>query len=195
MNKDTLPFKGKGETRTHAHLWAATKRMFELAEDEKNSQLRYMTMSSMLYCAFTMEAFLNHAGALLIKTWFQKEERDGPKQKLKHIEKCLETSFDLSKRPFQTLSDLFVYRNWLAHGKTEIILEPTIIKTSSGPDFEFESEWEKWTTYDNAKRFKEDTYSMMHKIHRVKRLESTGLEVLGGASYSSSERLRILGKE
>ena len=195
MKKDPIPFDGQGETRTFAHLLAATKRMFELAEDEKNAQLRYMTMSSMLYCAFTMEAFLNHVGGLLTKTWFEKEERDPPKQKLKYIEKELETSFDLSKRPFQTFSDLFIYRSWLAHGKTEKVLEPTIIDTSAGPDFEFESEWEKWTTYNNAKRFKEDTYIMMNKIFHVKKLESTGMEILGGGQYKSSERNRLLGRD
>jgi len=194
MSKSKQPFDGKGETRTFAHLWAATKRMLDLAEDEKNAQLRYLTMSSMLYCAFTMEAFLNHVGKLVTETWDETEIWFGPKQKLKYIIGNLEATFDLSKRPFQTFDDLFVYRNWLAHGKTEVVHEPTIIETSVGPDFEFESEWEKWTTYETAKRFKEDLYNMMVKIYNVKRLESTGMEVLGGAQYKHSEKERLLGK-
>lgn len=195
MKKEESKFKGKGETRTYVHLWAATKRLFELAENEKNVQLRSMTMSSMLYCAFTMEAFLNHVGCLLIETWLQIEEKHKPKQKLKHIEKSLGTSFDLSKRPFQTFNDLFTYRNWLAHGKTEEITEPTIIETDIGPDFEFESNWEKWTNYKTAKRFNEDTFSMMNQIFHVKRLESSGMLTLGGGSYKNSERERLLGRK
>lgn len=189
------PFDGKGETRTFAHLWAATERMFELAEDEKNYQLRYMTMSSMLYCAFTIEAFLNHVGSLLSKNWHGKESRLNPKKKLSRIEELLNTTFNRSKRPFQTFHDIFNYRNWLVHGKTEEVLEPTIIQIDIGPEFEFESQWEKYTTFENAKRFTKDTYSMMNKIFHVKRLESSGIWTLGGATYSNSERMRLLGRD
>jgi len=148
----------------------------------------------MLYCAFTMEAFLNHIGSLLLKTWDKSEIWYKPKQKLKCISENLEITFDLSKRPFQTFNDLFVYRNWLVHGKTEEVHEPTIIETSIGPDFDFESEWEKWTNYKTAKRFNEDTCKMMNELYHVKRLESSGMWNLGGAQYKHSEKERLLGK-
>jgi hypothetical protein len=169
--------------------------MFELAEEEKQAQLRSMTMSTMLFCAFTMEAFLNHMGGLLFKSWPKLKKQLSPKAKLALIEEQLEIELDRDKRPFSTFKEIFKYRNWLVHGKTEEIPEPTVIKTKIGPDSEFKSKWQKRTTYENAKRFKEDTYRMMDKIYYVKRLESSGLETLGGGTYKSSEKTRLSGKE
>ena len=87
MKKIERDFDGEGKTRTFAYLWVTTKRMFELVEDEKEYQIRTMTMSCMLYCAFTLEAFLNHIGNLIPDQWSEKHGRKRPKEKLELIEK------------------------------------------------------------------------------------------------------------
>jgi len=192
MKKIVKDFDGQGKTRTFAYLWVATKRMFEQAEDEKDAQIRTMTMSCMLYCAFTLEAFLNHIGNLVPDQWDEKYGRKGPKEKMAVIEKYLETKFNKSLRPFQTFNEIFKYRNMLVHGRTEVINEPTIVETDRGPDFEFESDWKKMTTYDNAKRFFNDTDQIMIDIFMFKRWESEGLYNLDSARYSNTERDRLL---
>jgi len=194
MGKPNKPFDGKGYTFTHAHLFGAAKRMLDSAKDEKNVRLKFYTMSSMLFSAITMEAYLNFLGNILLRCWKEIEYKLSPKAKLTLIEEILEVNLDFGNRPFQSFNELFKYRNWMVHGRTEEINEPVVVTNRGRLDFDFKADWEKWTTYEKAKKFYDDMKNMIIELDKFQDTDIVGLGVLSKSSVSELEAKRLIDK-
>ncbi len=119
MNKKEVKIKGRQTTNTYVFLFQGAKLSLEQAK-EKEDGSTYNCLSSQLLSAFTIEAFLNHIGAQEIKLWHILEKKLQPREKLEFICNEIGLKPDYSKRPFQYFKQLFVFRNYMAHGKTTI---------------------------------------------------------------------------
>lgn len=101
---------------TYAEMRHASYVMLEKAKRDPEGSY-YQLMASLIFTVFALEAFVNHIGQSMIKCWDDLEQLS-PSRKLNLIAEKLEIEKDDGKRPFQTVSKLFRFRNSVAHGKT-----------------------------------------------------------------------------
>lgn len=78
-------------------------------------------MASLTFIALTMEACLNHVGLSIFECWGDVERRLSPLSKLNLIVEKLAVKRNKGRRPYQTVSEMFAFRNLLAHGKSELL--------------------------------------------------------------------------
>lgn len=113
--------RGRQTTNTFCFLKQAAEHLLQLAKQNKAGSA-YTSMMALVATAFMLEAFLNHLGAELCPIFWESNERSlSPRQKLDAIASYLKFKPDFSRRPFQSFTALFEFRNQLAHGKTEKI--------------------------------------------------------------------------
>jgi len=152
---------------TYTRLRSVSWYTFKLAEDSAEGSLHHL-MTSMLFCAFTIEAFLNHVGDKIFPFWEPLKERLRPRDKLDVLKVALSFEPDFGRRPFQTFRSIFRFRNLLVHAQTEtLITEGDFILTDGGSFPEPLTEWEKLLSIDHARRFLDDTKEMVALIAKA----------------------------
>lgn len=111
---------------TYAELWHASQCVLD-AGILKPQGSSWQFLSSILLTAFTFEAYLNHIGPQIYSEWDSKEKLS-PIDKFEFISELLKVQFPdgKDKRPLNTVSILFAFRNSIAHGKS-VNLEPAPI--------------------------------------------------------------------
>ncbi|MVF22778.1 hypothetical protein EVC37_14315 [Methylocaldum sp. BRCS4] len=168
MAKDAV-YSGEREVRTFVDLnHGANVLLQKSLEDEKGSY--YTTMASLLMRAFTFEAYLNHLGSHLFDFW---PEIESIKVLDKYAALCkhLGITTDFSKRPYQTLSALFKFRNAIAHGKSVILEESKEVSSKDEPHRHTpKAHWEEYCTESNAKRAEEDVSAIIKEMHEAAEL-------------------------
>jgi len=160
------------EVHTYCELWWTAHSMLmqgRSEEDTSHSQF----MGSLVFTAFSLEAFLNHIGPKLFQCWSDLE-RLGPKEKLNVLAEKLGVTVDYGKRPWQIIKNLFEFRNDLAHGKSIKVLEENVVTLSRYNHRSIvlaRTRWEKFCTHENAERAREDVEKIVHTLS-----EASGLE-------------------
>ena len=76
-------------------------------------------MSAIIFCAFTLEGYLNHIGSELIPKWNDLFEKLSPMAKLVMIADKYKFELSFDSPPFQSFLTIFEFRNQLAHPKTK----------------------------------------------------------------------------
>jgi len=89
------------------------------AKDHPKGRFHNLT-SSMVFSTFAVEAFLNHAGEMLLTDW-RRHDRDRIHSKLKRVCSAVGLSVAYSQEPFATFKTMVAFRNMLAHGRTEFL--------------------------------------------------------------------------
>lgn len=145
--------------------------ILEKAEKDPEGSF-YLVMASLIFTAFMVEAYLNHIGQRIFKCWNDLEERLSPKSKLNLIAEKLGLVTNYQRRPYQTLSELFKFRNSVAHGKSVSLKSDNQIRlvddTVDKYMHEFlETQWEKYCTSENAKRALEDMETVIREVHNA----------------------------
>jgi hypothetical protein len=107
MAKHKAKVSKKGQVNTYVEMWQASSVMLDKAKKDPEGSY-YQLMASLIFTAFTLEAYLNHIGQRIFKCW----------NDLNVIAEKLEVEKDDGKRPFQTVSKLFKFRNDIAPGKS-----------------------------------------------------------------------------
>ena len=126
----------------------------------------YTTMSVLLLTAFTFEAYLNHLGDKTFKFW---KEIETVKVLDKYVIICKNLDFkpDESKRPYQTLKNLFRFRNSIAHGKSKRLEISMDVHFNEDPSrHDPKEEWEKYCTLQNAKDAYQDIQQIIIELHQ-----------------------------
>ncbi len=109
----------KREVRIHAELWHTANCLLDAGQkDVKGSAHQFR--ASLVFRAFYLEAFLNWLGQRIVPHWSYLE-RLKPKEKLDLLNGLIDLTPDYGSHPWQIVKDLFTFRNYLAHGKTEIL--------------------------------------------------------------------------
>ena len=130
MASDAI-YRGEREVRTFADLNHGADVLLNFAKNEPKGSY-YTTMASLLLTAFTFEAYLNHLGAKLFSYW---ENVESIRVMDKYAVICghFEVEPDMGRRPYQTLRDLFRFRNSIAHGKSVILTKTKEVSSDSEP--------------------------------------------------------------
>lgn len=167
-DKRKIAISFEREVKTYTEMWHTSKCLLERGvENQKGSFHQFM--ASLVFTAFTLEAYLNHIGPKLFDLW-NEIERLGPHDKLKAILEKLQINTDYGKRPWQVMKQLFRFRNDIAHGKSEIVKTNSKISISKHDDSDFgivKTKWEKYCTRANAEKAREDVGNIIKAIYEV----------------------------
>jgi len=156
--------------------------------EAKHDGFFYSLLSSFLLSAFSLEAFLNYAGPKVEKEWTE-FERAPTLAKLVHICTVVGVSVDFSRRPFQTINELFQFRNRLAHPRDEKL------KIESDEDIEsyqgvlYSQPLPKWMEYASvakARMCSEDIKAIINLIESTAHFDKDRYAPLIGWSGSAS---------
>ena len=161
------------EVRTYADMWHTSYCLLQNGQEQIEGSY-HQFLASLVFTAFTLEAYLNHIGPKVFRCW-KDLERLGPKEKLNVISEKLGIEIDYSRRPWQVLKQLFGFRNDIAHGKTVTIFKEETVKIQDYNDPKLrtfaETTWEKYCTEKNAVRAREDVENIVKTIHEATKLE------------------------
>lgn len=175
------------EVRTYAELWHTSDYLLDKGKEQQEGSF-HQFMASLVFTAFTLEAYLNHIGPKIFNCW-RDLERLGPKEKLNVIAEKLGIAPDYSRRPWQVLSALFGFRNDIAHGKSVNISQEDVIALKDHDDHQFglfiPTRWESYCTERNADRAREDIKEIVDTLHAATGIEDehpfvTGIQISGG---------------
>lgn len=186
------PPKARGsKTRTvttYAELWHGSSVLLQRAEAEAKGSY-WLWMGSLIFTAFSFEAYLNHIGQKLFACWDALEVLP-PEGKLDVVLERLGIDLTRDKRPRQTVHEIFKFRNNLAHGKTVTIEEKAVRNADQYLD-KFLGErplatWEKYCNKKNAERAREDVEKVIQLIHDKAKPKNDPLFFLGFGLHSAS---------
>jgi len=139
-------------------------------------------MMANVLTAFSLEAYLNHLGPRRFNCW-EKLESLPVASKLALLLENLSQQPDFSRRPFQTVKDMFWFRNQLAHGSSERVEETSVQKLFPGESACYPRvRWETQCTQETAERFIEDAKAVIVQLHEWAGLNTTLLWSLGEGS-------------
>ena len=149
----------------YIHLFESASIAIQQAENSEENQF-HNCMTTILFSAFCIESYLNHIGMKYFKHWEHIEKDLNPKKKLLFIaDECMEFSPDFSRRPFQSFTEIFSFRNTLVHGKTEEI-ENVIVQKTTEQEIPPLTKWEKLCcTVESVKKLYSDTQEMIRTLH------------------------------
>lgn len=163
------------EVRSYAEFWHTSFCLLEMTK-KSDEGAYHLFMGSLIFTAFSIEAYLNHIGLRVFKCW-DDLERLSPKEKLSVISEKIELEVNYGSRPWQVLTELFQFRNDIAHGKStkiEITKIESLEKHNANYDqwkFRAETRWEKYCTKQNAYRAREDVIEIVKAIHEASKIK------------------------
>lgn len=166
MAKKLVSVEGSRTIYTYAYLYEAARQSLMQAKSTEAGQ-SYNCMSTIVFCAFTLEAYFNHLGKQKLSSWTKIERKLGPKEKLALLLDIIDHTVDDSRKPFQTLIEIFKFRDALAHGKTEDVQFKSPQKMEEeGLPRDPQLFWESFCNIVNAERCVEDTASIVTELHK-----------------------------
>jgi hypothetical protein len=115
--------KKQRDVRIHAELWHTANCLLDAGKRERAGST-HQFRASLVFRAFSLEAFLNWLGPRLIPHW-RYLERLNPRQKLDLLADLIHVTPDYGSHPWKIVKDLFGFRNDIAHGKPETISTET----------------------------------------------------------------------
>jgi hypothetical protein len=156
------------ESKTYAAIFHTAEHLLDMAERHELGRLLNLQAATVFF-AFAFEAYLNHVGAEELPFW-DEIDRISNEDKLTVLAKHLGFPKDASRRPLQTIRDLFKRRNELAHGRT---INETITKTSqaspSPKAVAFLLPWEQLTP-EAVRRYHDDVQAAIKQINSARRV-------------------------
>ena len=153
---------------TYAEMWHTSSCLLVKGQEDAKMSV-HQFRASLVFTAFTLEAYLNHIGAKIFSCW-EDLERLSPKEKLNVIAERLDIGIHYGKRPWQIMKKLFQFRNDIAHGKSIKITSEKIVPLEKHSDDDFNelferTRWEKYCTPLNAVRARDDVKCIVETLH------------------------------
>ena len=157
----TVRIEGKRTVHAHTALRAVSWYANELAKSNSQARLNHI-VTSMLFDAFTIEAYLNHLGSLSFSFWPPLKRRLSARDKLDVICDHLGLQPDFGSPPWQSMRFIFELRNLLAHAETEVVpfegeLDGEELILRKWP----KAKWEEFLSVDRCQRYLDDTKAMI----------------------------------
>lgn len=160
-----MKYSGKSTVLTHSYLRHSSKCLLKKAEETEEGNV-HTSLASLILSAFSLEASLNHIGTELFPFWTDVEKNLSPESKLNFICHELKLNPNFSKRPYQSFKRVLIFRNKLAHGKTETVEGFWTGKNDETPISQVETEWQKMCTPKVAKHILEDVTKIVTELHK-----------------------------
>ena len=176
------------EVRTYSELWHASRVLAEIASAQEQGST-WTSLSSILLTTFTLEAYFNHIGPKLFKSWDNLESLS-PRAKLEIIMEKAGLELPRGKDPIQMVDKLVRFRNALAHGRTHTLKpKDTLHSTSANIDKILwnrpMTDWEKLCTADFAAMARKQVESLVHKIHKAAKIKGEFPFIRGIGTHSA----------
>jgi hypothetical protein len=158
-----IKVKGQRIVPTYRTLRAVSWYANELAKTDVQARLNHI-VTSMLFDAFTIEAYLNHLGALRFSFWPTLKKKLSPSEKLDVLCEDLDFHPDFGNGPWQSLSVIFKLRNLLVHAETETIpFEGELVNEEILIEMP-QAKWEGFMSVGKCQQFLDDTKSMIKEL-------------------------------
>jgi len=145
--------------RTYDEFFLLSIFALKQAEEQKEYSTYYCIVA-MVFCAFSLEAYLNHIGETYYNIWDFKDNQRTPSEKLRCIVKPKNLVIDKTKEPFSYFGTIFKYRDSIVHNRTETISNWQKIENNEIPDLPLLA-WEKETTLGKAEKYCKNTRNMI----------------------------------
>ena len=158
---------------TYSDFWRTSDVLLNRAQ-EKPEGSYFFLLGSLVFSAFSLEAFLNHIGEHIFKCWEDLEPLP-PRSKLTVICERLSISVDWGAMPWQIVPEIVGFRNKVAHGKNALLrLEKIVPK-----DDEYEEKmreflfavWQNYATEENAVCVRARLKDLFKLIHAQANIE------------------------
>ncbi len=138
---------------TYSEHWHSAGTILKLGiANPKGSYHQFL--GSIVFTAFSLEAFLNNHGESLFKSWPELEKL-APKGKIDLIAEKLDIAVDYGSMPWQIVPEIIGIRNKIAHGKNELLKDERILTVDTYDEKMGEilrAPWQNYATRDSAKR-------------------------------------------
>jgi hypothetical protein len=152
--------------RPHAeHYHAACVFYDNASKTERGSALQLQ--GSFVFCAFCIEAYLNHMGSTNLTYW-DDVEKSSVFTKLRLLMAEFGIRLPDGQRPLQTIRQLFRYRNWMAHSKSRVIKEEIEFDADIDDSARMTTPRDKWDDFislQNAKLCLEDVADLIKTLN------------------------------
>lgn len=158
--------KGEQTLITHVYMWTGARHMLELAEASQLGR-SYTATASLLYSAFTLEAYFNHLGGLLFPDWQEIERRLSKARKFRRLAEKAGVPLAANNRPQLTMNELFSFRDGMAHGRdvSETVDQDIEWTGLALPHIETESQWHAFATPQRARDAIADVETLIRQLH------------------------------
>lgn len=181
--------KGKVKTTrerllvTYAEHWHSSRVFLKLGiENPKGSYHQFL--GSIVFTAFSLEAFLNHVGEALFNSWPELEKLT-PKGKVNLITEKLGIKVDYGSMPWQVIPEIFGIRNRIAHGRNELLRDERMLTVDTYDEKMGEilrSKWQGYATQKIAERAREKVEEICKTIWGKTDFKEHELFEVGGQS-------------
>lgn len=177
------------EVRTYSELWHASRVLCEMANEEEKGST-WTSLSSILLTTFTLEAYFNHIGPKLFKSWSDLEVLS-PRAKLEVILEKVSLDLPRGKNPIQMVDKLVQFRNALAHGRTQTPKPKDELHSVSANIDKIlgnrpMTDWEKLCTPAFATLARKQVEELVHKIHTAAQIKGEFPFIHGIGLHSAS---------
>ena len=163
---DKLDIWKSRQVDTYSEMYAVAYRFFSQANPKPDAWF-YPCLASLTFFAFTFEAYLNHLGSTLFKSWDDLEQLS-PMKKLNVIAERLELTVQFGEKPFQIIKQLFSFRNKIAHGKSELVEDGLTVPMADPGDALHTipmTSWEEFCTLQTATLVKRNVETSITLLH------------------------------
>ena len=168
---------------TYSDFWKASLFLLESGKRDKSGSY-FQFLASLIFSAFTFEAFLNHIGEHLFSSWPELERKLSHRAKLALIGERLSISIDYGRLPWQVIPKLFGFRDKVAHGKNEMLrLEKVVPHDDRYKELLHEfmfSDWQNFSTEENATDVLKHLEEIMKNLQKAANIENDLLFDHGG---------------
>ena len=177
-----------GEGKIYTYGWMRKNAKVSIETARRTNEGRFFSsMNTLVFSAFAMEAFFNHLGLELIEDWEIKERRLSKLKKLNLFLSKFNIEADLKSRPFISVLDAFKFRDLLAHGRTETVIQDEEIDISKDElrRYTIENEWMKLCNLETAERVFVDVEKLIHILFKAAGMGEYPFMHLHNSTYSA----------
>ena len=118
----SIKVKKQRDYRPHYEAMHGARVLLRLSGEQKKGRF-YQWLGSLLLCAFAYEGYLNFLGRKLFASWEDFERQLSWHSKTKLIADHIALKLDEGAEPFQTVKQLFKFRDQIAHPKPKELEE------------------------------------------------------------------------
>ena len=156
----------------HLHLCRVMRTAVEEAErcerDGPQDQVKHHATVAIVFCAFTLEAYMNYLGHHRLGDGWEDHLYDKHSRKLELLAAEIGMPLDRSRRPFNAYREVFNFRDEMAHGKVEQVKSHKPVRTrlpvTPRPP---QANWERVANARDARRLFEATLGMLDALDRA----------------------------
>ncbi len=170
---DKIQISKERKVITYSDFWRTAGYLLEQGQKDKKGSYP-MFLASLVFNSFSLEAFLNHIGEHIFKSWYDLEILS-PKAKVNVICEKLEISINYGITPWQIVPEIIGFRNKVAHGKNAMLKEEKVVPKDDKyeeivHEFLF-ADWQNYATEKNANKVRTELEKLFGIIHKEAKIE------------------------